>query len=62
MEALNQGYGAEVGWNHRDETGVGTRKLVILGWLQSGSENPSVKFLNKAIRSGAKHLRIEHGD
>lgn len=64
--ALLRGYATERSWTREDDRIlpelVTARKLMMLGWIASRSENPRLKkFLKKAVREAVKHLKSVKG-
>lgn len=63
--ALISGYQTKKKWDADDERIFPylftARRLAMLGWLNSRSDNPRLKAqLRSAVDNGLKHLRIEH--
>ena len=63
-EALIRGYALEKGWDSEDEKIlpylVMARKLAMLGWLQSRSDNPRIaKYLRTAVKKTVKRLKVD---
>ena len=64
-QALIDGYATEARWDEDDEAIlrhlISARKLVMLGWLNSRSDNPLLrKHLRRAVAKAVQHLQKEY--
>ncbi len=65
-DALLAGYTTKKSWDRDDEEIfpciVTARKLAMLGWLNSRSDNPRLKMrLKGAVDQALRHLKAGHG-